>query len=103
MAQHYNGFLLVQLILCLTSLKQIDNEFEYVSSSLKQPFYKTFFRVTVPISLPAIFEIGIYFFVNAMTTVSAVVFLYSSKTNLASVVSKLQKSEIQGLQQSKTK
>ena len=41
--------------------------------------------MTVPISLPAIFEIGIYFFVNAMTTVSAVVFLYSSKTNLASV------------------
>ncbi len=78
-------FYTVSHLTALTSLKQIDNEFEHVSSSLKQPFYKTFFRVTVPISLPAIFEIGIYFFVNAMTTVSAVVFLYSSKTNLASV------------------
>ena len=78
-------FYTVSHLTALTSLKQIDNEFEHVSSSLKQPFYKTFLRVTVPISLPAIFEIGIYFFVNAMTTVSAVVFLYSSKTNLASV------------------
>ena len=78
-------FYTVSHLTALTALKQIDNEFEHVSSSLKQPFYKTFFRVTVPISLPAIFEIGIYFFVNAMTTVSAVVFLYSSKTNLASV------------------
>ena len=78
-------FYTVSHLTALTSLKQIDNEFEHVSSSLKQPFYKTFFKVTVPISLPAIFEIGIYFFVNAMTTVSAVVFLYSSKTNLASV------------------
>ena len=78
-------FYTVSHLTALTSLKQIDNEFEHVSSSLKQPFYKTFLRVTVPISLPAIFEIGIYFFVNAMTTVSAVVFLYSSKTTLASV------------------
>ena len=78
-------FYTVSHLTALTSLKQIDNEFEHVSSSLKQPFYKTLFRVTVPISLPAIFEIGIYFFVNAMTTVSAVVFLYSSKTTLASV------------------
>ena len=78
-------FYTVSHLTALTSLKQIDNEFEHVSSSLKQPFYKTLFRVTEPISLPAIFEIGIYFFVNAMTTVSAVVFLYSSKTTLASV------------------
>jgi iron(III) transport system permease protein len=35
--------------------------------------------------LPAILDIAIYLFVNAMTTVSAVVFLYSSKTSLASI------------------
>ena len=63
----------------------IDKEFESVSASLKQPFYRTFFRVTTPICLPAIFEISIYLFVNAMTTVSAVVFLYSADTYLASV------------------
>jgi iron(III) transport system permease protein len=42
-------------------------------------------RVTVPICLPAILDIAVYLFVNAMTTVSAVIFLYSTDTKLASV------------------
>jgi iron(III) transport system permease protein len=41
--------------------------------------------VTVPVCLPTILDISIYLFVNAMTTVSAVVFLYSPTTTLASV------------------
>jgi iron(III) transport system permease protein len=69
----------------LTALKQIDNEFESVSASLKVPFWRTFFRVTVPVCLPCVLDVSRYLFVNAMTTVSAVVFLYSPKTTLASV------------------
>jgi iron(III) transport system permease protein len=69
----------------LTALKQLDPEFETVSASLRVPLYRTFFRVTVPVSLPAILDIALYLFVNAMTTVSAVVFLYSTDTTLASV------------------
>lgn len=69
----------------ITALKQVDAEFEAVSASLKVPFYKTFWRVTVPVCLPAIIDIAIYYFVNAMTTVSAVVFLYSSETKLMSI------------------
>jgi iron(III) transport system permease protein len=69
----------------VTALKQIDAEFEAVSASLKVPFWRTFFRVTVPVCLPAMLDISRYLFVNAMTTVSAVVFLYSPKTVLASV------------------
>jgi iron(III) transport system permease protein len=69
----------------VTALKALDNEFEAVSASLKVPFYKTFFRVTVPVCLPAILDIGRYLFVNAMVTISAVVFLYSPQTQLASV------------------
>jgi iron(III) transport system permease protein len=68
-----------------TALKQMDPEFEAVSASLKTPFYRTFAKVTVPVCLPAILDVSIYLFVNAMTTVSAVVFLYSSDTTLASV------------------
>jgi len=63
----------------------MDPEFEAVSQSLKQPFTKIFMIVTVPVCLPAILDISIYLFVNAMTTVSAVVFLYSPDTTLASV------------------
>ena len=69
----------------LTALKQLDTEFEAVSASLKVPFYKTFTRVTFPVCLPAILDISVYLFVNAMTTVSAVVFLWGPQTHLASV------------------
>jgi iron(III) transport system permease protein len=72
-------------ITAVTALKQIDKEYEAVSASLQVPFYRTFFRVTVPICLPAILDIAVYMFVNAMTTVSAVIFLYGSGTKLASI------------------
>lgn len=78
-------FYTVSHLTAVTALKQMDNEFESVSSSLKKPFYKLFFRVSVPVCLPSILDISIYLFVNAMTTVSAVVFLYSTGTALASV------------------
>ncbi|MEZ0303550.1 MAG: putative 2-aminoethylphosphonate ABC transporter permease subunit [Hyphomicrobiaceae bacterium] len=72
-------------VTAVTALKQIDSEFEAVSASLKVPFYKTFARVTVPVCMPAILDIAVYMFVNAMTTVSAVIFLYGPSTKLASI------------------
>jgi len=78
-------FYTVSHLTAMTALKQMDPEFEAVSASLKVPFYRTFARVTVPVCLPAILDISIYLFVNAMTTVSAVIFLYSTDTSLASV------------------
>jgi len=68
-----------------TALKSLDAEFESVSASLKVPFYKTFWRVTLPICTPALVDIARYFFINAMTTISAVVFLYSPETKVASI------------------
>jgi len=79
---HYST---VPHLTALTALKQVDAEFETVSASLKVPFYKTFSRVTFPVCLPAILDISVYLFVNAMTTVSAVVFLWGPETHLASV------------------
>ncbi len=78
-------FYTVGHLTALTALKQMDPEFEAVSASLKQPVWRLFSRITVPVCLPAILNISIYIFVNAMTTVSAVVFLYSPDTTLASV------------------
>ncbi|MEE8533913.1 MAG: putative 2-aminoethylphosphonate ABC transporter permease subunit [Alphaproteobacteria bacterium] len=72
-------------LIAMTALKQLDAEFEAVSASLKVPFYKTFTRVTFPVCVPAILDISIYLFVCAMTTVSAVVFLWGPTTHLASV------------------
>ena len=78
-------FYTVAHITSLTALKQIDPEFESVSASLKVPFWRTFMRVTVPICSPAILDIAVYIFVNALTTVSAVIFLYGPDTKLASI------------------
>lgn len=78
-------FYTVSFYTAMTALKQLDPEFEAVSASLQVPFYKTFLRVTVPVSLPAILEVAVYYFVNAMTTVSAVIFLYTANLRLASV------------------
>lgn len=78
-------FYAVSLITATAALKQLDKEFEAVSESLGAPFYKTFTRVTIPVCLPAILEIGIYYFVNSMATVSAVIFLYSADIPLAAV------------------
>jgi iron(III) transport system permease protein len=78
-------FYTVSHLTAVTALKQMDREFESVASSLKQPFYRVFSRVTVPVCMPAILDISIYLFVNAMTTVSAVIFLYSPDTTLASI------------------
>ena len=42
-------FYTVSHLTAVTALKQMDPEFEAVSQSLKQPFYKMFARVTVPV------------------------------------------------------
>nr|NIV49875.1 putative 2-aminoethylphosphonate ABC transporter permease subunit [Gammaproteobacteria bacterium] len=78
-------FYTVSHLTAVTALKQMDKEFESVSASLKIPLYRSFFKVTVPVCMPAILDISIYLFLNAMTTVSALIFLYAPTTKVASV------------------
>jgi len=72
-------------ITMVTALKSIDGEFEAVSASLKVPLLTTLRRVTLPICLPALLDVSRYFFINAMTTISALVFLYAPDTRVASL------------------
>ncbi|MDR3149081.1 MAG: putative 2-aminoethylphosphonate ABC transporter permease subunit [Oscillospiraceae bacterium] len=67
------------------ALKKLDKEYESVAESMNVPRWKTFLRVSVPLSLPAILEIFMYLFVNSMVTVSAAVFLYSAHFKIASI------------------
>lgn len=69
----------------VTALKALDSEFEAVAASMKVPFWVTLRRVTLPICTPALIDIARYFFINAMTTISAVVFLYSPETKVAAI------------------
>lgn len=78
-------FYTVAHITAATALKQLDPEFESVGASLQVPVHTTFLRVTVPICTPTLLDIAVYLFVNAMTTVSAVIFLYGAHTKLAAI------------------
>ena len=78
-------FYTVSHLTALTALKAMDKAFEAVSASLKQPMTRMFTRISMPICLPTMLDVAFCLFVNAMTTVSAVVFLYAPKTTLAAV------------------
>ncbi len=78
-------FYTVSFLTATTALRQLDPEFEAVAASMGVPFLRTFYRVTTPLCLPALLQIGFYFFVMSMVTVSAVIFLYPSNLQLASV------------------
>lgn len=78
-------FYTVGHLTAVTAIRQLDPEFEAVGASMRVPVWVTFWRVTLPICLPAILEIAVYLFVSAMTTVSAVIFLYGPDTKPASI------------------
>jgi len=75
----------VTFVTATAALKKLDSEYENVAESMSVPFWKVFLRVSLPMSADAVLEVFNYFFVNAMVTVSAVVFLYTSATKPASI------------------
>lgn len=79
---HFFG---VSFLTSTTALRQLDPEFEQAASTLGAPAWRLCASVTVPWCAPALLEIAMYHFVSAMTTVSAVIFLYPGDLPLASV------------------
>lgn len=78
-------FLTTAQMTAAAALRQLDDEFEAAAVSLNMPLHRHFLRVTLPLCLPALLDIVRYLFVSAMTTVSAVIFLYSPDSLLASI------------------
>jgi hypothetical protein len=66
-------------------LKRVDREVETLAASLKAPFYRSFLAAMLRVCLLTVLDIAIYLCVGALTTVYAVVFLYSPQTMLASI------------------
>ena len=77
-------FYSVSHLTAVTALKQIDQEFEIVSASLRATLACVHASHAADL-LPAVLDIAMYLFVNAMTTVSAVVLLYSPHRTLAAI------------------
>ncbi|MDR3509917.1 MAG: putative 2-aminoethylphosphonate ABC transporter permease subunit [Caulobacteraceae bacterium] len=78
-------FFTVAHLTSVSMLKSLDPAFEPAARVLGRGGLTLFGRVIAPLSAPALVEIALYLFVNAMTTVSVVVFLYPPEFKLAAV------------------
>ncbi|UQZ88950.1 putative 2-aminoethylphosphonate ABC transporter permease subunit [Deltaproteobacteria bacterium Smac51] len=69
------------------SLSGLDPNYENVGRTLGRPIWTTFLKVVLPMRIATVLEAAFYLFVSAMTTVSAVVFIYTPDMIPASVAS----------------
>ncbi len=79
----------VPFLTATTALKQMDPQFEAIGESLEAPFYRTFWRITLPMALPAIISIAMYYFLNALVTISVLVFLFVPGKEVAALAAML--------------
>ncbi len=86
--------IIINIIICnftlgtlssIANLKQIDRSIEEAAISLGADPIKTFTQVVFPLTKTAFFSNITFFFMRAMTTISAVIFLVSAKVKLAAI------------------
>jgi iron(III) transport system permease protein len=67
----------------VASMAQLDQSLDEASLTLGANTWRTFRRVILPLLRPAILAALVYSFVRAMTAISAVIFLVSAETEMA--------------------
>jgi iron(III) transport system permease protein len=72
-------------LLATTNMKQISRTFDEASATLGASRFTTLWRITLPLIWPTIVGVGMFFFMRAMVTLSAVIFLITPATQLAAV------------------
>ncbi|MGF1609246.1 MAG: ABC transporter permease subunit [Kiloniellales bacterium] len=77
---HAQGFLISS-----TSIKQISATFDEASATLGAGFFRTMWKITVPLIWPTILSVGVFFFMRSMVTLAAVIFLFTPSTQLAAI------------------
>ena len=75
----------VSHLTAVNTLEGIDSRYETVGLSLGVSRWKTLYRVVLPLSRTGLREVFCYLFASALTTISAVVFLYTPQTMPAAV------------------
>jgi iron(III) transport system permease protein len=78
---HAQGFLAAT-----TSFKQVSEVFDEASAMLGGSAIRTLRKVTLPIIWPSLVRSSVFFYMQAMVTLSAVIFLFSPASTVASVV-----------------
>lgn len=77
---HSQGFLTAT-----TSLKNISDTFEESSKCLGAGFIRTLRHVVLPLMLPTVIAVAVFFFMRSMVSLSALIFLVTPRLEVASV------------------
>ena len=77
---HAQGYLIT-----MTSLKQVSATFDEASTMLGASPVRTLIKVTLPLVWPTLLGVGVFFFMRAMVSLSAVIFLITPQTQVAAV------------------
>ncbi|MGF0468782.1 ABC transporter permease subunit [Lysinibacillus fusiformis] len=77
-------FFTTPYLMAKNSLQKMDPTWEVTAELLKDSWLKTVIRIILPNIKPTIYQMFSYYFLNAMVTVSGVIFLVSTKTMLVS-------------------
>ncbi len=78
-------------LMAKNSLAKMNPSWETTGELLGDSWFKTIYRVVLPNSASTVIEMFSYYFINAMVTISGIIFLVSAKTEVVA-------SKIQGLQ-----
>lgn len=77
---HAHGFLLAS-----TSLRQISGSFDEAATTLGAGMVRALRTITMPLLWPTMLGIGVFYFMRSMVSLSAVIFLITPSTQVASV------------------
>lgn len=84
-------FFTTPYLMAKNALSKMNPSWETTGELLGDSWFKTVFRVVLPNSLSTVVEMFSYYFINAMVTVSGIIFLVSAQTSLvASKIKELQ-------------
>jgi iron(III) transport system permease protein len=78
-------FYTVPHLMTVGSLSRLDREIDLAGQALRSGPLGTARRIHVSFLAPTLVDVAGYFFVNAMTTVSALIFLFTAKTRVAAI------------------
>jgi len=78
-------FYTVPHLMVVNELLSLDREIDLAAQALRIGPAGTAQRIHGPVVLPTLIDVAGYFFVNAMTTVSALIFLFTAQTRPASI------------------
>jgi iron(III) transport system permease protein len=78
-------FYTVPHLMAVGALLNLDREIDMAAKALRADPITTARKIYLPVLAPVLIDIAGYFFVNAMTTVSALIFLFTAQTRVASI------------------